>query len=61
MSEGLGSWLEYLEFDGQVYWRIDDPKGTWRRPDDRTLPDDQKEFFLPSDSSKRPDYPLLEL
>ena len=22
LSEGTGSWLEYLEFDGKVFWTV---------------------------------------
>ena len=24
VSEGQGSWLEYIEFDGKVYWTIEE-------------------------------------
>jgi hypothetical protein len=27
--EGSGSWLEYIEFDGKVYWTINDEVPTW--------------------------------
>lgn len=38
VAEGWGSWLEYVEFDGKVYWTIDMPKGEWKNADDQSLP-----------------------
>jgi len=29
VGEGSGSWLEYIQFDGKVYWTIEDEKPTW--------------------------------
>ena len=59
VAEGCGSWLEYIEFEGKLYWTIDMEKGFWKRVDDKTLPEEQREFLLPSDSSLRADYPFL--
>lgn len=59
VSEGHGSWLEYLEFDGKVYWTINDEPGTWKNPDDPTLSDENREYFLHSDSIKRTDRTLM--
>jgi len=29
LSTGLGSWLSFVEFDGEVFWTIDDPFSEW--------------------------------
>jgi hypothetical protein len=55
VSEGSGSWLEYIEFDGKLYWSIDDRLPTWQMINDPSVPEEQREFLLPSDSRFRPD------
>lgn len=55
VSEGSGSWLEYVEFDGKVYWTVNDEIPQWLPPNDETLREEHREFLLPSDSSQRPD------
>lgn len=55
VSEGSGSWLEYVEFDGKVYWTVNDEIPQWLSPNDETLKEEHREFLLPSDSSQRPD------
>ena len=59
VSEGEGSWLEYIEFDGKVYWTITDPVGEWKFVNDHTLPPESQEYLLPSDSTLRLDHQLL--
>lgn len=34
VSEGSGSWLEYIEFDGKLYWTVNDERPTWLVPND---------------------------
>lgn len=29
VGEGSGSWLEYIQFDGKVYWTVDDERPSW--------------------------------
>jgi hypothetical protein len=55
VSEGSGSWLEYLEFDGKIYWTVNDERSSTVLPNDQSLPEELKEFMLPSDSRFRPD------
>lgn len=59
VSEGSGSWLEYIEFDGKVYWTINDELPTWLLPNDDSLREELKEILLQSDSSFRPDVKLM--
>jgi len=56
VAEGSGSWLEYVEFGGQVYWRIDQDVPTWQKVNDETLEEKDREILLPSDASYRPDH-----
>ena len=56
LSEGFGSWLEFLEFDGKVYWTVNEEHGIWKKSDDESLPEEYKEVLLPSDTTKREDY-----
>lgn len=60
ISEGSGSWLEYLEFDGKLYWSIDDEKAEWLLPNDESLKPEEQDFLLPSDSTLRPDMKSLQ-
>lgn len=55
MAEGSGSWLEYLQFDGKVFWTIDDEKDEWIMSNDDKVPEQAREFLLPSDSQLRAD------
>jgi len=48
-SFGSGSWLEYLQVDNEVYWRIDDPLDLWKC--------DPEDEILPSHCRNRPDVP----
>lgn len=57
--EGSGSWLEYLEFDGKVYWTVNDEIPQWHLPNSDRVRDDLRECLLPSDSSYRPDLKAL--
>ena len=41
VASGQGSWLEYLEFGGKVFWTIDEEKGTWVLANDPKLPKEQ--------------------
>eukprot|EP01016_Furgasonia_blochmanni_P009611 TRINITY_DN1398_c0_g2_i4.p1 TRINITY_DN1398_c0_g2~~TRINITY_DN1398_c0_g2_i4.p1 ORF type:complete len:295 (-),score=53.73 TRINITY_DN1398_c0_g2_i4:62-946(-) len=50
LSEGNGSWLEYLQIDGDVLWRINDERELWNAP----------EILLPSDSRLRDDLQLIK-
>ena len=40
VSEGFGSWLEWIEFDGKTYWTVNDKYGVWKKSDDESLPED---------------------
>jgi hypothetical protein len=51
--------LESLEFEGQTYWTIEEEIPQWKMVNDETLPDEMKEFLLPSDSYLRPDHPPM--
>jgi len=35
VAEGSGSWLEYIQFDGKVYWTVDDERPAWVLADDK--------------------------
>lgn len=48
VSQGSGSWLSFLQIDGEVYWKIDEPSDK-----DREWSDNIEK--LPSDSTKRED------
>ena len=39
LSKGSGCWLSHLEFDNEVFWRIDDKVLPWKSPS-RTLESD---------------------
>lgn len=61
VAEGSGSWLEYIQFDGKVYWTVDDDKPTWLMMNDKeNVPPTNQEFLLPSDSQLRTDMPHLK-
>lgn len=60
VCEGSGSWLEYIQFNGKVYWKIDDDRPSWLLPTDPAVPEELKDFFLPSDSQLRPDMQPLK-
>jgi len=47
VSQGSGSWLEYLRFDDEVLWKITDTYESWAEVSGEPL--------LPSNSSKRID------
>lgn len=55
VCEGSGSWLEFIQFEGKVYWTIEDEKAEWLFPDDDTLREEAREYLLVSDSSYRSD------
>lgn len=55
VCEGSGSWLEYLQFDGQVYWTVEDDRPSWIMTNDEKVPEALKEYVLPSDSQNRAD------
>lgn len=59
IAEGHGSWLEYIEFDGKMYWTIEDEIPQWKSVNDSRLRPDLKEFLLESDSYLRLDHELL--
>jgi hypothetical protein len=59
VSEGSGSWLEYIEFDGKMYWNINDEKPKWLVCNDENLPEELKEPILASDSRFRPDIKFM--
>jgi hypothetical protein len=61
VSEGQGSWLEYIEFDGKTYWTIDEERPQWKLVNDDRVSDDKKEFLLESDSYLRVDHEHLRL
>lgn len=44
-----------MQFDGKVYWTVEDDKPTWLLPTDPTVPAELKDFLLPSDSQLRAD------
>lgn len=56
VSEGQGSWLSYIEIDGQVKWKIDDPVPQWRSHEEKLTSGD---LMMPSDSQYRTDTPLM--
>ena len=55
VCEGSGSWLEYIQFDGQIYWTIDDERPRWVMSNDPSLPEGRIDYILPSDSQYRAD------
>ena len=55
MCEGTGSWLEYIQFDGEIYWTIDDERLKWVMSNDPSLPESMRDYMLPSDSQYRSD------
>jgi len=59
VAEGSGSWLEYIEYDNEVYWTVEDEKPVYLMPDDESLNPEFREFILPSDSSNRIDKKLI--
>ena len=51
VAEGTGSWLEYIQFDGKVYWTVDDERPAWVMADDKVnVHPSLQEYVLPSDS-----------
>jgi len=51
VAEGSGSWLEYIQFDGKVYWTIEDDKPSWLVINDKErVPLHLQDYLLPSDS-----------
>ena len=61
VAEGSGSWLEYIQFNGKVYWTIDDEKPEWLMMNDAERVDaNLREFLLPSDSQQRADMQPLK-
>jgi hypothetical protein len=51
VAEGSGSWLEYVQFDGQVYWTVADERPTWLMVNDtENVPEHLQDKLLPSDS-----------
>ena len=61
VAEGSGSWLEYVQFNGKVYWTIEDDKPTWLMVNDREhVIESLREYLLPSDSQLRPDMQPLK-
>lgn len=61
VAEGSGSWLEYVQFNGKVYWTIDDDKPEWIMVNDRErVIESLREYLLPSDSQLRDDMQPLK-
>ncbi|EAR82722.2 oxysterol-binding protein (macronuclear) [Tetrahymena thermophila SB210] len=50
ISKGNGNWLAFLQFDGKLFWKIDDHNETWS-PDEK---------LLSSDSTFRLDRQLIQ-
>lgn len=51
VAEGSGSWLEYIQFDGKVYWTVEDEKPEWRLMNDEVNVSPRlRDYMLPSDS-----------
>jgi Oxysterol-binding protein len=51
VAEGSGSWLEYIQFDGKVYWTALDERPKWIMVNDKeSCPDHLQDMLLPSDS-----------
>lgn len=56
VAEGSGSWLEYIQFDGKVYWTVEDDKPEWLVVNDKeAVPSHLQDILLPSDSQLRAD------
>ena len=56
VAEGSGSWLEYIQFDGKVYWTVADERPEWLLVNDAERVDPRmRDFLLPSDSQCRGD------
>lgn len=51
VCSGGGSWLSHLEFDGKLFWKIDDPYESWSHPSQIN----PEAFLCPSDSTFRQD------
>ena len=51
VASGSGSWLDYVEFDGKLYWTIDEERQKWLAANDEALSAAHREMLLPSDSS----------
>lgn len=51
LATGSGSWISHIEFDGKVYWKLDEPIPKWMRHDEYN----EDHHVLPSDSSHRQD------
>jgi hypothetical protein len=61
VAEGSGSWLEYVQFNGKVYWTIEDEKPEWLMVNDAArVEPNLLEFLLPSDSQLRADMQPLK-
>lgn len=56
LSTGCGSWLSHIQFDGQVYWQIDQRYCDWESVGGT----DGSDMMLPSDSSARLDHQALK-
>jgi hypothetical protein len=51
VAEGSGSWLEYIQFNGKVYWTIEEEKPEWMMVNDESRVEPHlRDFLLPSDS-----------
>jgi hypothetical protein len=61
VAEGHGSGLEYIEFDGKMYWSIEDEPPQWKMVNDHRLSDEFQEYLLESDSFLRDDHRHLRL
>lgn len=55
LSSGSGSWLSHIEFDGKLFWKLDEPYEKWRLPNEIG----DSEYLLESDSSRRGDMKYL--
>jgi hypothetical protein len=42
LGTGSGSWLSYLEIDGNIYWKVNDPIKIFWESDPRKLPSDSR-------------------
>lgn len=58
---GSGSWLEQIEFDGKVYWRVGEETPVWIMPNHESIPIEKQELLLESDSSLRKDHMNIKL
>jgi hypothetical protein len=56
ICEGSGSWLESIEFDGKVYWKVLEDCPKWIPLSCDEVPIETREILLESDSIMRKDH-----